>query len=332
MFGWFKTKKPTNKSAKAKCDWKSSKAHLLMLSKFIQPQAPERFQNDPNWKEVLGESPRDALRMMRSDGMLRPCEIQELLEAKFKVSEMKQMLKAAGLKVSGRKAEQAERLIENDLAGARQAVGDFFALRCTNEGEDLSVSFLAEQEKERESAEAAAFAKLKEHKFKEAASIVTNFEKDQVFSRGIGIDWSDAYPARQAHQLEMIFKNIPKILSGIDEHTFHDLRIAAGMMELWGTNSAKAWFPKGIETESHLESDAAARMLLFHARHMDDLQGYKKEGFKKIQVMGVDDNNQCEACQALDGKSFPIKKVPELPLANCTCEIGCRCLYSVDLD
>ena len=324
MFGWFKAKKNKDKD---KCDWRSSNAHLLLLSKFRQPEGADRFQNDQNWAAALGESSRTAIRALRSAGMLRACELHELLEAKFKGSDLKRMLKAAGLKVSGRKAELALRLAENDEAGARQAVGDFFALRCTTEGEGVAEQFLAQQEKIRKNVESAVYNKLREQDFKGAAAIVKDFEADQVFSRGLGIDWSKTSMAKEIRELELISRNVPGILSGEEEETLRDLRTAAGMMLLWGTNTAKTWFPDGINTAGHLDADSAARMLMFYARHMDELSDLKELGVKSVQIRGVGDGNQCQACLALDGKQFTLKKVPELPLAKCTCEIGCRCGY-----
>ena len=322
MFGWFKAKMQRETDY-----WRFSKAHLLMLSKFCQPESVARFQSDPNWTTALGEPPREAIQAMRSAGMLRACELNELLEAKFKGSDLKHMLKAAGQKVSGRKSEQAKRLAEHDEAGARQAVGDFFALCCTNEGERLARDYLAQQETVRTNAEQEAIDKLRDRDFNGAAAVVRAFEADQVFSRGMGINWSKTTMTNEVRQLELVFRDVPAILNGIGEKDLQDLRIAAGMMLLWGSNTAKRWFPGEIPTAGHLSGDAAARMLVFYAHHKDGLKDLKKEGIKSVQIMGANDRNQCEACRALDGKEFSLSKVPELPLGKCTCDLGCRCHY-----
>lgn len=38
-------------------DWLNSPAHLLFLSKFIEPRRPEDFVTRVEWKEVLQEDP-----------------------------------------------------------------------------------------------------------------------------------------------------------------------------------------------------------------------------------------------------------------------------------
>ena len=43
-------------------DWRKSPAHLLLLSKFLEPRTVEDFSKSDNWKEVLKEPPQQAIR------------------------------------------------------------------------------------------------------------------------------------------------------------------------------------------------------------------------------------------------------------------------------
>jgi len=322
MFGWFKSK-----AKGLKGDWRSSKAHLSLLSKFSNPQDAGAFFNNSRWTQALGQSPQKALKTFRADGVLRSCELNELLEAKFTGADLKKMLSAEGLKVSGRKADQAMRLVEHDPSAARSALGDFSAMRCTEEGEQVVHEFLEQQTRDQLEAEESTLAKLRDKKLRAAALIVKDYEASQVFSRGLGIDWNSTDMAREIDKLEVIFSSAPAILGDLDPDVLSELRIAGGMMELWGTKKASQWFQRDFETGSSLSLDVAARMLVFAATHKMDLADAKRIKAKSIEIMGANDQNQCEACKSIDGKKFSLKKVPELPLAECTCVMGCRCGY-----
>lgn len=54
MFGWL-----------TKEDWKSSPAHLLLLSEFRYGSFPEHYTDAEHWKSALGEEPAKAIREYR---------------------------------------------------------------------------------------------------------------------------------------------------------------------------------------------------------------------------------------------------------------------------
>lgn len=103
MFGCLKNK-----------DLQSSPAHLLLLSKFRNSDSPTKYRNADNWSAALKEKPAKVIEQFIKEGMLEPAELPELVDYKFKASDLKSMLKEKGLKISGRKEDLIKRLIEND--------------------------------------------------------------------------------------------------------------------------------------------------------------------------------------------------------------------------
>jgi hypothetical protein len=97
-------------------------------------------------------------------------------------------------------------------------------------------------------------------------------------------------------------------------------------MLLCGKNIASKWLPYNIETGIHLDVDTASRMLIFHARHIADIQSYKSIGLKSIKILGCDDTMECDECKSIKGKIYSIENAPILPYAKCTCKMGCRCI------
>ncbi len=54
---------------------------------------------------------------------------------------------------------------------------------------------------------------------------------------------------------------------------------------------------------------------------LDDL---KSAGITRVEILGsgMDD---CPACEAIQGRDYPITEVPTLPPPGCTCAPWCRC-------
>lgn len=314
MFGWLK-----------KTDWKSSPPHLLLLSKFLRGDSPSRYAAAEHWKSVLKEGPKEAIQRFVEDKMLEPASLAELVDFKFKASELKDMLKARQLKVSGRKPELIARLVESDMEGMVAATSDVQLLRCTPEAARIAEKYVARQDERRATTENEVLRLLERRDYVKAVRAVVAFEATQVFPRGLGIDWSNYDGSSDIKALKTIFETKPRILDDINNDLLENLRVSAGMMQLWGTNRAAPWLSEDFTTGIHLDADSAARMLVFYASHLRVMEQYKEAGVRTAEVMAVGDNLTCSACHAINGKKYRLEAALELPYANCTCEIGCRC-------
>lgn len=314
MFGWSQKK-----------NWRSSPAHLLLLSKFRNGDSPARYRDAGYWEAVLKEKPLKVIEQFLKDGVLEPAGLQELVDYKFKASDLKLMLKERGLKVSGRKEELIQRLIENDEQSMRDATKGLDMYWCTTEGIQPREHYREGEKAKRDAAEREVLDLLARKEFSKAVRIVAQYEASQVFPRGLGIDWENYNVESGAESLKTIFERTPGILKDIKENRLDKLCLAAAMMQLWGTNTAAQWLPDGFETGIRLDRDAACRMFVFHAAHLRNMAGYKEACVKTVEVSSVDDGNTCSDCRKISGKKYKLESVPELPYAKCTCDIGCRC-------
>jgi hypothetical protein len=310
-----------------KKDWRSSSAHLLLLSKFRNGDSPARYYNADYWEAALKEKPAKVIEQFIKEEMLELAELPELLNYKFKVSDLKSMLREKGLKVSGRKEELIQRLIDNDAKSMYEVTKGIDLYRCTAAGKQLAEHYLEDKRVKRETAEQEILSLLMGEEFLEAVCVVAQYEATQVFARGIGIDWKNYDGTSDVESLGVIFNTTPAILKGIEENQLRQLRPAAGMMLLWGTNNARHWLPEGFETGIHLDGDTACRMLVFHAYHLRHIKEYKELGCRtaKVEILGAGDDATCSECRKINGKKYRIENVPELPYAKCTSEFGCRC-------
>lgn len=314
MFDWLK-----------KTDWKSSQPHLLLLSKFMRGDSPAHYVTAKHWQSILKEEPKKAIKRFIKEKMLEPAGLAELLHFKFKASELKNMLKVRQLKVSGRKLELITRLINFDKDGMIEATKGLHLLRCSSEAMRIAEEYISREKERRSTTETEVLRFLEIGEYINAVRTVVAFEASQVFPRGLGIDWNNYDVDSEIKALKTIFDKKPRILDNIDNDRLEKLRVAAGMMKLWGTNTTASWLPKDFITGIHLDGDSAARMLVFYAYHLRNIEHYKEACVRTLEVMSVGDSCTCSACQGISGKKYKLEDIPELPYSKCMCEIGCRC-------
>ena len=316
-----------------KNNWRDSPSHLLLLSKFRVGDSPGRYRDAGYWEVVLQEKPLDVIQQFLKEGVIEPADLKEVVGYKFKTSDLKLMLKARGLKVSGRKEELLERLIENDASAMRDATKGIDVYRCTTEGMELAEHYLESVKAKREAAEREVLDLLASEEYLKAVRVVAQYEASQVFSRGLGVDWKNYDGTSDVESLRTIFNAMPAILKGIDEARLRQLRLPAAMMLLWGTATARPWLPEGFETGIHLDGEAACRMLVFHAYAERQLRATEELGTEnlvsEVEWSSAGDGSVCPECEKMHGKVFSLGKAKGMiPYAECTTECGCRCSWS----
>jgi hypothetical protein len=307
-------------------NWKESKAHVLLLSKFIRAQEASYFEEHGYWEKVLNESPQIAIKRFINGGMLASVDLSTVVSHKYKVSELKALLKQRRLVASGTKDELVQRLVQADKRGMMELTAGMDLLICTQAGREISEQYIAAEKEKRVKVEQQVVEYLAKQMFKEASLAVANYETEQVFPRGMGVDWKHHDPQGDIRELTAIYKNKPRILSKLDDAKLPYLRIAAAMMSLWGENTAAKWIPPNFETGLSMDNDTAARMLLFNAYNLGALEGYKDSGVVHyVEIKAA--LNSCESCKKLHAQRYKLNEAPELPNPSCTYDLGCRCVY-----
>lgn len=309
--------------------WQKSEPHLLLLSRFLVARNPEDAA-PPYWEGVLGEQPGIAVDRFIKLGLLVPSPVRSKLELTFNVVDLKPLLQARGLPVSGKKAQLIDRLLAADPEGMASIVAHLKRVECSAEARAIAEKHLETKKAEKAEAVAKSLALLRSRNFREASLAVSSYEARQVFSRGLGIDWSRHDPAADVQFVETLTKARPNILRGVIEQDWEHLWIAAAMLYLWGTSRAKEWLPAEFVGLERFDHETAIRMLKFHAGHERDMAQFRKMGIKRATVKGCGDAS-CEACRKITGKLMPLADIPELPYAACTHEMGCRCYVAPEL-
>ncbi len=130
--------------------------------------------------------------------------------------------------------------------------------------------------------------------------------------------------------IEFALGRTPKALADCPQHALEPARIAAAMMELWGTNRLKEVTSAADMWDYRLDRATVAHMLLSHASSLRSLQAFRHAGISRVKLLAARLPSDCCTCRAADGKAFPISTVPELPLLRCRCDGGCKVIVIAD--
>ena len=305
---------PTEQQAEA--------TRLQLLWRFVRPCSPDDVLRDGGWTERLGESPQKAIQRFVDEGLLEQLPLDERLDALLKVPDLKKMLKSRGLAVSGKKAQLIERLLEADRQGVESEIKGTPLLRCSTRGKEKAEQQGQAERDRREAVEQQVMDALRQRQYAAASRLVAQFEAIQPFSRGMGVNWKNHDPSDDVVALSVIMERTPKVLASDDPSGLAPIRIAAGMMYLWGVSRAVPWLPPSENLDAVVEQTQKARVLVAHAQFSSSIRGYKRSGTKGAEIIG---GGSCPACKRIQGKKYKLDSVPELPYAGCTAEGGCRC-------
>lgn len=280
----------------------------------------------PTWHSVLGEKPADAIARLIAGGLLETPSVIEQVAGGFSGEQLKGMAKARNLSLSGTKAKIATRLVEFDSAAMEESIRGRRLLVCSPMGMEIAIAYRERKRKGRAEAQLRCVQHLDAGEFREAAISMGEFESDQIFARGMGIDWTRYDPAGDVRRLEAIYSSVPGILRGIRPDVIPHVRRAAAMCLLWGTSrwTGIAKLPTGIR----LGAETSARMFLSFARHKYELAAWKRNVFGvriAARISSVGDSITCAACLGLRERLVAKEEVFELPHVDCTSLAGCRC-------
>jgi len=93
---------------------RKEQAELLLLSKFLYPQALDYFKETSYWDEVLKEPQISIIERFIKDGLITNASSSSVMDYQYNTTKLKSMLKERGLKVSGLKADLIKRLVSAD--------------------------------------------------------------------------------------------------------------------------------------------------------------------------------------------------------------------------
>ncbi|MGB6134714.1 MAG: SAP domain-containing protein [Acidobacteriaceae bacterium] len=304
-------------------NWASSQPHLALLEKFLSAREVKSSFLE-FWAPAFDMNPQRVI-----DGLIA----HRALELAPTVADLKTMLSSRGVKVSGKKAELIQRLLEADPKGMEALYAHRMILRCTPAASQAVAEWKIECMKAFETASDNVIAALRNRLFKEAIRTADAYRKSKFeppvhpAQEAMTIKLTPHSIEERANDLAAVFTMRPKILKGLHPEQWGGLYLNYAVWQLLGRVAPEKCMP-GFADLGAMSSETATRMLSFYVKDQRDLARWRELGIKRVTIFGV---GGCEACVALYDKTFRLDKLPELPYEGCTCELGCRCLARPDM-
>jgi hypothetical protein len=313
--------------------WGQSAAQRLLLTKFLTLRAADDFTRDDLWQSVLNQSPEQAIKQFLDTGAIRATTIDELLDYKFKAGELRRQLQSRQLSESGTKTQLIERIMSADPAWVQQATAGLAVYTCTDGGRALAESYLEQEKQQRTSAQQKALEALGQREYADAARIVYAFEAEQVFPRGMGVDWSHHETTQDEIALQAIFSCSLKALQALSAEQLEQVRLNAGIRWLFSYSYDDYPLPNELSDELLDDGFRLTSSLISNAHYHTVIKACRKSQALMPQVRHevvyatCNDHLVCDECRKLAERTWTPDEAPELPYEKCTSdsESGCRC-------
>lgn len=270
-------------------DWASSPPHLALLHRFLTLRDARTGVPD-HWEPMFGTHPRNVVEGFIALHLLEPALLIETIEFCHTGAELKKLLSTRGLKVSGKKAEQAQRLLDADPEGMRRLAAEQRVVSCTPAASQAVQAWLDHEARAREMATDETIVALRSRQFKTAIQIADAW-RDRRFEAPVR-------PAQEAltirpeprtimdrvADLARTFTLRPKILAGLEPDQWEGLHVNFGIWQLLGHAATEKCMP-GFTGLGAMDAATVLRMIGFYERHQRDLEQWKKLGVRKASIM-----------------------------------------------
>jgi len=321
-----------------------SDAEALFLSGYLKPNK-EYLRGNFNghsyqeWKSVLGKMPKTSFYSFLDSGWIVETGLLEKIIYQYKVSELKTLLKKYALPVSGNKHTLATRLVESYPDEMEKKTRNLQLYQCSEVGRKHANSYLEHVDNASSNMKNKVLGLLRENKFPDAVIAVHDFESQQVFSRGMDVDWGSKLSiASDVDKIQTIFKARPQQLEGVSDEAITHLRVAACMIALGvgPVSIIDESLPEDLHTGLDYENTDAALILFNYAHYKRELENinqkirlynntfWGEEGERAGIEITSRDSGECKECERLVGIYDSMADVPDLPPKGCQNPATCR--------
>ena len=218
----------------------------------------------------------------------------------LKVKELKVLLDKKSLDTKGKKDNLIERVADNYTNEELKYIIEWrkrYIL--TEKGKEIVDSYILNQKQLYNDLIRDVFTLIKELNINDAYIKIANYEKDRVFKRGMGIDWSKEAKVGINKKEEETYKDLLKF-----EFNNSNLAVVSLAGILLGIDSRKTakLFKDYLEEDDDLvENIHYIQSIIFSKRQIKE---YSELGESKYQIIVAFDKNVCEKCASMDDKVF----------------------------
>lgn len=318
---------------------RSRLAESALLCRYLKPSRVPSEYAQKAWEHDLGRSYAETLRRLMKSGELRKLAATEGLQL-ARVKDIKPVLRALELKVSGRKNELIGRLESNAPNEAQRLAAkhskDAFVV--TEAGQERATSFQKERDERRLEAQRKARRALKKGDVSVACDAVNEYYAWLPYNLrpGMNMGWDD--PSRGAHGYSQRIEQILNagsswILENVPKQIQKALILCAAEKSLWPSDNDSANIDLSPEVIEQLEKPVSTYVdLIISWAHSAAVNASQKDlssrGIEMVRIWNTAaDDHVCRVCAPLDGapEKYWKDRFPHGPPAH----DGCRCGISL---
>lgn len=314
----------------AAVEWRNNEIHLMLLQRFLDLGTLESGVPS-HWESELGEPPIVTVQRFIQMGLLTAASLARTVEYRHSAAELKTLAKERGLKVSGRKDELAQRLVDTDSTGMEILVREKPVFTCSQEARAVVEQYMSAKSDALDLALNEVRSSLAARDFATAIVTARTYQSKQIVilpPNPLLLTEPTKSLDEEVAYLKTVFSLRPKILQGLNSEDRESLAAAIVLGHLFNKSPAN-FVPSTFKGLPKFTQEVTVRMMEFHVMHMEQIDKWRVAGVKKASVQGCGDS--CEACKKLAGKVGKLDDLPELPYENCTCRMGCRCTLNPQL-
>jgi hypothetical protein len=298
-------------------DWRGSPPHIDLLAVFVRPRDVSQVLNWQYLPDSIKESPTDAVTRFINEGLLVDCDLHDVIDRSFQVSDLKKFAKEEGLQTTGTKSALIERLVASARVRMEQLTERITVLKCSLIAKEFVEEFARKKKQALHTAKQRCFQLLLQENARTAYETFLRWQQEYV---------TPDFEARSydIKEISFVLSGQPNVLRGIAPSDLANLRAATCMSILWRPEAGENWLSEDFKCPAN-----GTKAGISYLRRNADLRQQKEEiatyTTKAKIIFDEYDIDSCELCRGLNGTVLALEEIPELPLENCTSRTGCKC-------
>lgn len=304
---------------------KRQRIYKKFLSTFLKPMDLARLEEFDNWSPVLGEPLEKTCDRLVRQGFLQPATLAEKIAYRFNGNQLKQFLKDRGLPVSGKKASQAERLVEADSETFAPDLANYRVFLCSEKGAKVATAFLDKEEVRAQQACAEIHKALKKGDIDGAITIMRSWDVLNAFPQ-CPEETTDFAAMNRRAQLALQAE-WPGLLE-LPEEMVRQLRLAVAMGDLMRSANPLTSIPEEYPISEKHRWDNDVKSIWKYVQYESMSDHFIGNSFREVDCTLL--VGGCNPCEKISGQKLKIKSKEYRPWRNCINRNLCEWMIGPD--
>jgi hypothetical protein len=127
-------------------------------------------------------------------------------------------------------------------------------------------------------------------------------------------------------EIDIVLTRTPQVLVDCPDHILRPVRVAAGLMLLTGGSSIRRFIATDGDCSYRYKPESVAHLLVSHAAYLIRRECIAHTGIKNVQILDSGLPDEYSVCREISQRRFAVADASELPIGDCTCPDGCKCV------